>query len=183
MLGYLQYDASPRLFFRTGLGIGESKQKSRANGIVVPDAIDPGNGIQYYLNIENKTATGWLVLPLDVGFRFPVKNGKWSFLAGAGASWQIIVTGSVGSSIKSYGGMNPRDNAIDPAFTPSYTELPFSRVSFRLFSGVEKKMGKRMVFAFEPYLRYSPEKEILDFTSPREVDMFDLGFALRLRRQ
>ncbi|MEZ4685847.1 MAG: hypothetical protein R3B47_07205 [Bacteroidia bacterium] len=183
MLAYLQYQPGPRFFFRTGLGIGQSKQKSRANGIVVPDAIDPRNGILYFLDIENNTATGWLVLPLDFGFRFPAKNGKWSFHAGAGASWQIIVTGSGGSSIKSYGGMNPRDNAFDPAFFPEFTDLPFSRFSFRVFSGVEKKMGNRMLVAFEPYLRFSPDKEILDFTRPREVDMFDLGFALRLRRQ
>jgi hypothetical protein len=183
MLAYIQYEPNDRFFLRTGLGIGESKQRTKVKGISFPDAIDTVSGLRYVLDMKTKTTTGWLTIPIDIGYRFPVKSDKWSLYSGLGASIQIAVTASAGTSITSFGGASMR-NGFDKRFLFDFPEDEvLSGASFRLFTGVEKKMGKRLVFAFEPYLRYDPSRSMVDFLKGREAGVFDAGFALRLRRQ
>lgn len=177
---YLQYEPTQRFFIRTGFGFGETIQKSSVNNLTFPNFLDPRTGLPNPLYIENDITTGFLEIPLDFGWRLPIKTGKFAFLAGAGASFHINTSNTQGITVV---GASVPPEEIDPVLKFSTPEPRNSDLSLRVFTGIEFQANKRMFFALEPYARYSPNRVSLDYFTGKETGMWDVGFTLRLRRK
>lgn len=174
-LGYafglqIQYDFSENWFLRSGAGYQVANHLYRMDGLQFATDIMDGTTSR----IESHVALHAIGIPLDLGYRFPVKGGAFSFLLGASGLIAINVYTDE-ENITYYG-----NGDIDRSTRSTY-DTDASLFSAGLFTGVEMGLGDKLLLGLEPNIRYTPNTFTFRPLGSRAKTELEAGFTLRVR--
>jgi hypothetical protein len=174
-LGYafglqVQYDFSENWFLRSGAGYQVANHLYRIEGLQFATDIMDGTTSR----IESHVALHAVGIPLDLGYRFPLKGGAFSFLLGA--SGLIAIHVDTGEENTIYYG----NGDIQRLASTTY-EIDASLFSAGLFTGMEMGFGSKLVLGVEPNIRYTPNTFTFHPLGSRAKTAFEAGLTLRIR--
>lgn len=166
----VEYSLNSDFFIRSGLAFEKAADKYLIKGLVFPT--DLMNGTKS--SGVNNSYIYAVDIPLDFGYRIATSRKNLNILIGVGGIAHIVTGTEASGYFKHDIIANERRTSIDNQISPA----SFSAV---FFGGVEYTISQRLVFGIEPFLKYTPNKYVLDIYKSEAETSIQFGLSARLK--
>jgi hypothetical protein len=166
----VEYNLNSDCFLRSGLSYEKAVHRYLVKGLVFETDLINGT-----MSTEvNNSSIYSFDLPLDFGYRFTTSREGLNILIGVGGIMHFITdtrsSGYIRHDVIEDEKLHTVKNQISPA---SYSAV--------FFGGVEYAISQRLMFGLEPFLKYTPNKFVLDIYHSEAESAIQLGLAARLK--
>jgi len=174
-LGYfvgaqLEYKFMKNFFVRSGLNYQNTKHQYRISELEFTDE----TGMSIPARFVNDIQIYSFDLPLDLGYRIETSSEKVNIVVGLGGIAHFP------QHIKSTGVIK-QDNTVIQPLQDVETRVTVSRYSAVFFGGVEFLISKHFGLAFEPFMKYTPNKFNLFLLESESKTSLETGLTCRLK--
>lgn len=166
----VEYNLNGDCFVRSGLSYEKAVHRYLVKGLIFEtDLINGTESTQV-----NNSSIYSIDIPLDFGYRINTSREGLNILIGVGGIMHFITdtrsSGYIKQNVIEDEPLLAVNNQISPA---SYSAV--------FFGGVEYAISTRLMFGFEPFLKYTPNKFILDIYRSEAESAIQLGLTARLK--